>query len=372
MDTSRRTRANAARPSRAGFEVIFSRRRPGDFLEILIQLALLAASAVCAVAPMVLLLVALWWLDRYTREPVWIVGLTFLWGGIGAVLIALVFNTGLDALIGAVVSLLDQVVPRDLSWVSAAAGPVLVAPMIEEPSKAVFLLFVLWNRHFDDMADGFLYGAAAGLGFGMTENFLYFAQTSQDPGVWMQTVLIRTAYSAVMHATTCSIVGAAVAFGWFRGRWATAGALVVGLALAMGIHALWNGVLTAGDLGGFGDQALTVNLVLLPIEVLGVLAIWQLCLWEESRTIRRELDEEALGGRLPGGHPERLSSWWSRAWVTDWIPPGVNRALYLDTATSLAIRKSQVRLMGPGAPAFYRDEVDRLRQQLVRVLASRA
>lgn len=338
-------------------------------MDMFIQLALLAASAMCAVTPMVLLLVALWWLDRYTREPVWIVGLTFLWGGIGAVLLALVFNTGLDMMIGFVVSWLDPLFPDDLSWVAAAAGPVAVAPLIEEPSKAIFLLFVLWNRHFDDMADGFLYGAAAGLGFGMTENFLYFAQTSQDPGVWMQTVLIRTAYSAVMHATTTSIVGAAVAFGWFRGRLATVGALAVGMCLAMSIHALWNGILTAGDLGGFGESALLVNLVLLPLEVLGVVAVWQLCLWEEGRTIRRELVEEAAAGRLPSSHPERLASWWTRAWVTDWIPPNVNRALYLDTATSLAIRKSQVRLMGPTAPTFYRDEVDRLREQLARVLA---
>ncbi|MBA2321627.1 MAG: PrsW family intramembrane metalloprotease [Deltaproteobacteria bacterium] len=309
-------------------------------MELLIQLALLAASAVCAVAPMVLLLVAVWWLDRYTREPVWIVGLTFLWGGIGAVLLALVFNTGLDFALGALVGWLDERMPTDLSWVAAAAGPVVVAPLIEEPAKAIFLLFVLWNRHFDDMADGFLYGAAAGLGFGMTENFLYFAQTSQDPGVWMQTVLIRTAYSAVMHATATSIVGAAAAFGWFRERAALVASLAVGIPLAMAIHGLWNGILTAGDLGGFGDQALDVNLILLPLEVLGVLAVWQLCLWEESRTIRRELAEEASGGRLPAGHPERLASWWSRAWVTDWIPPGVDRALYLDTATSLAMRKS--------------------------------
>ena len=27
-------------------------------------------------------LLFIWWLDRYEREPIWLVGLTFLWGAI--------------------------------------------------------------------------------------------------------------------------------------------------------------------------------------------------------------------------------------------------------------------------------------------------
>jgi len=43
-----------------------------------LQLVLLAASACLAVVPMVALLGVVWWLDRYTREPAWLFGLTFL------------------------------------------------------------------------------------------------------------------------------------------------------------------------------------------------------------------------------------------------------------------------------------------------------
>ncbi len=338
-------------------------------MEFLVQLALLGASAICAVAPMLALLSVVWWLDRYTREPIWIYGLTFLWGGIGGVLIALVGNTAIDMLIGAVVGWVDALVPADLDWIAAAAGPVIVAPLIEEPAKAVFLLFVLWNRHFDNMNDGFVYGAAAGLGFGMTENFLYFAQTSQDPGAWMQTVVIRTAYSAVMHATSCSIVGAALAWGWFRGRIPFVLAGTAGLAIAMCVHALWNGILTIGELQARGDEALMLDLVVFPFEVLTVFALFQLTLWDESRTIRRELEEEVAGGRLPAGHPGLIASWWSRNFTSDWLSPTLDRAMYLETATALAIRKSQLRLMGVRATPFYRDEVDRLRGQLARVQA---
>ena len=337
-------------------------------MDFLIQMVLLGASAFCAVAPMLALLATVWWLDRYTREPIWIYGLTFLWGGIGGVLIALVGNTAIDGLIGVVVAWIDTLVPQDLAWIAQAAGPVIVAPLIEEPSKAVFLLFVLWNRHFDNMNDGFVYGAAAGLGFGMTENFLYFAQTSQDPGAWMQTVVIRTAYSAVMHATSCSIVGAALAWGWFRGRRAFVLAGAVGLAIAMCVHALWNGILTVGDMQSRGDQALMLDLAVFPLEVLTVFGLFQLTLWDESRTIRRELEEEVAAGRIPAGHPGHIASWWSRNFTADWLPPRLDRAMYLETATALAIRKSQLRLMGIRATPFYRDEVDRLRGQIHRVL----
>ena len=70
----------------------------------------------------------------------------------------------------------------DPDTVAAMVGPVLVAPLVEEPCKALFLAYVIWNRHFDNMTDGFVYGAAAGLGFGMTENLLYFVSACGDLG----------------------------------------------------------------------------------------------------------------------------------------------------------------------------------------------
>jgi len=334
-----------------------------------LQLVLLAASACLAVVPMVALLGVVWWLDRYTREPAWLFGLTFLWGGVGAVLLALLGNTSLEAVVSLVTRAADARSAQDLSWLPGVATPTLVAPLVEEPAKALVLLFVLWNRHLDNMNDGFVYGAAAGLGFGMTENFLYFAQTSHDPGVWMQTVILRTAWSALMHAMSCALVGAALAYGWFRGPLATAVSAAGGLTLAMAAHALWNGLLTAGPLVGLGDAGMQIDLLLLPLEIATVFLGFQVTLWQEGRTIQRELAEEVAAGRLPAGHPERIASWYARWFARDWLPPQVHPRRYLDTTTTLAIRKDQVRRMGRRAPAFYRDDVDRLRAQLTRMLA---
>jgi protease PrsW len=219
------------------------------------------------------------------------------------------------------------------------------------------------------MTDGFVYGAAAGLGFGMTENLLYFVSASGHLAEWGSTVVVRTFYSAVMHATATAIVGASLGYARFRGCATLSIGGFTGLLLAMMVHALWNGLITVGEVTG-GDLPFLLDLLLFPIEVLTVFIVFQVCLWDESLTIRRELLEEAAQGRIPMEHAEILASWFRRLFA-GWVPKGVDHALYVQTATSLAMRKRQVRQMGNLAPEFYRDEVDRLRRQVELLLKGR-
>lgn len=314
---------------------------------------LVLPSAVCAVAPMVTFLALVWWLDRYDRKPLWLFGLTFLWGAIGGILVALTANTGLAILVDTLGFAPEQ---------AEAIGAVVGAPLIEEPSKAAFLLIVLWNRGFDNMADGFVYGAAAGLGFGMMENFVYFTSAAMGQSLlaWMGTVVIRTFYSALMHGTATSMVGASLGFGRFKHPLVRISALCIGFPLAMGMHALWNGLITA-DQGQQGFWAIA-NFVAFPLELITVFAVFQLALFDESRTIRRELEDEAALGLIPKDHPAILASWWRRH-RSDFVPPGVDRKRYVRAATSLALRKAHLRMAGVGAE-FYRDEVVRLRRTI--------
>jgi protease PrsW len=329
----------------------------------LITVLLSIGSTVCACVPMFLFLAVVWWMDRYDREPVWLLGLTFLWGSMGAVFGAVVISVVLEAVFGAAFTEIGLDAQQGLGLLS----PVVIAPMIEEPCKAVFLGYVIWNRHFDNMTDGFVYGAAAGLGFGMTENLMYFLAMTDDVVAWGSTVLIRTFYSAVMHATATALIGAALGWARFRGCLTLALAGAGGLLLADVVHGVWNGLITMSEVTG-GELPYLLDLALLPIEVGMVFVVFQICLWDESVTIRRELREEAANGHIPENHPEILSSWVKRLYRS-WVPKGVDHALYVQTATSLAMRKRQVREMGQGAPAFYRDEVERLRKKVGLLLA---
>ncbi|MEL6345145.1 MAG: PrsW family intramembrane metalloprotease [Myxococcota bacterium] len=318
-------------------------------------------SVFAAILPMVAFVAVIWWLDRYDREPVWMVLLTFLWGALGGAGLSLFGNTLLHLLINAVLG------PESAEWM----GPVLVAPLIEEPTKAVILLLVATSRYFDNTTDGFVYGAAAGLGFGMTENMLYFYQSAQIAGFdlnhgimsWGGTVVIRTFFSAVMHATASSIIGAFIGWSRFRGLFLKFLSIPVGVVLAMGIHALWNGLLVLG--GQIADEALMfyVNLALLPLEVLLVFGVFQLSLLAEKRTLLRELTEEAEHGVLPLKHVEPLSSYLGRN-ATAFLPAPKLQDHYIRTVTTLAFRKHQARHAPEHRAGFYADEIERLRREV--------
>ncbi|MFH1467892.1 MAG: PrsW family intramembrane metalloprotease [Pseudomonadota bacterium] len=313
--------------------------------------ALLALlSVLCAGLPMLGALAALWWLDRYDREPVWLLVLVFAWGAVGAVSLAMV---------GSSIAL----VPVSLLFgatVATHTGTVLIAPLVEEPTKALLLPLVARSRFFDNATDGFVYGGAAGLGFAMTENFLYFMSTAAegDIGTWFGTVLIRTFFSAMMHATATALVGACLGWGVFRGRLATAAGGAVGLLLGMTIHGVWNGLITAEQLLGADGVLFGTNLLVLPAEIAVAFCVFQVCLWEEGRTIRRELQEEAALGTLPAQHVGILASSWRRQ-RRGWLPAGIPRARYVRDATTLAFRRAQARrLQGPRHAACAREIVE--------------
>jgi RsiW-degrading membrane proteinase PrsW (M82 family) len=321
-----------------------------------ILLALL--SVVCATVPMLAFLMFVWWMDRHDREPLWLFGLTFLWGAIGSIFLSLIGSTTLMMPMGWVFG------PEMADQLSA----VIIAPLVEEPMKALILFAVMFSRHFDNASDGFVYGAAAGLGFGMTENFLYFVQvaSSGDVMTWMQTVVIRTFFSAVMHACATSWVGASLGFARFRGWGWKLLALPVGFGGAMGIHALWNGLLTVGDMMQTG-AFVTVNLAIFPIEFLILFGVFQLALWEERATIRRELADEVQQGLLPLPHARAIASYFQRS-NGAWVPRGVPQWPYIRAVTTLALRKHQCRNASTRAYRFYSDEVLRLRREVQGLL----
>lgn len=315
-------------------------------------------SALFAAAPMLTFLLVVWWMDRHDREPLWLFGLTFAWGAIGSVLLALAGSSAmmvpLNAMLGA--PLADSL------------SAVLVAPLVEEPTKALILFAIMFSRHFDNAVDGFVYGAAAGLGFGMTENFLYFVTLADGDIVgWLQMVVIRTFWSAVMHACATSAVGAALGWARFRGWFPKLLALPIGFGTAIGIHALWNGLLTADAFLATGVLS-TMNLLLFPMEFAFLFGVFQLALWEERATLRRELADEVKEGLLPLQHAVAIASYWKRR-RTDWLPRGVPHWPYVKAATTLAMRKHQARNASSRSYAFYADEVVRLRREIQGFLA---
>lgn len=323
------------------------------------MLLLSVASVFCATVPMLVFLTIVWWLDPFDREPIWMVALTFVWGAAGATSFALFGNDLMTVLTSAAFG------PDYAEAVATTFG----APLVEEPLKAAVLVLILFSRHFDNATDGFVYGAAAGLGFGATENLMYFvtAASGGDPFGWAENVLVRTFFSAVMHACATSSVGAMLGWARFRGPLAKLVALPVGFGVAMGMHALWNGLITLQVLQHDNRWQLA-DFVLFPLEFAVLVAAFQFAVWDERRTIRRELADEVQNRLLPLAHASAVGSFFGRL-REGWLPKGIPRRQYIRAVTTLALRKHQARHTSARNYAFYSDEVLRLRREVRALLA---
>ena len=200
----------------------------------------------------------------------------------------------------------------------------------------------------------------------MTENFVYFIDVAaQDTlAMWVFTVVIRTFFSALMHACATSCVGAMLGFARFRSNGWKAAALPIGFGLAMGMHALWNGIITIGALTENGTFVFA-NLVLFLMEFAVLFVVFQISLWEERGTIRRELADEVEQKRLPESHAQAAGGWLSRS-KTDWLPKGVPHRAYVKVLTTLAMQKHQARNT---THPFYSEDVARLRGEVQGLLA---
>ena len=99
-----------------------------------------------------------------------------------------------------------------------------------------------------------------------------------------------------------------------------------------------------------------------------VFAIFQLSLWAERRVLIRELTEEAEQGLIPADHIDPLCSYFGRT-STRFLPEGAPEDAYIKTATTLAMRKHQVRQCPPAKKESYRNDIERLRREISGLLA---
>ena len=347
----------------------------------------LAMSSALSLVP----LAVLWWLDRRERESTWLFAIAFLWGGVIAAWLSMPLNTLI--LIG-----IDQWVaqhPEITQMLGADAsrmiGAPIAAPIVEETAKGVglVLLYFLLRAEFDNMRDGFVYGALVGAGFNWVESALYIAQGYEQFGdaPWGLQLGARYAlFGLGGHVLFSGLFGAFLGLarqmqsGW---RWLVPFA---GLFLAMSAHALNNvlplvGTLIQGAAGtpppqtieappavGFVEAFLSASLMNLVVFLPFVLLLgWMLVRsgrWERE-VIRGELASEAADIVAPDEMPaiERDGAFRTRR--IDRLHPKASAGL-VRLQHELAFRKRREHLRGrdPETDALvarWREEIRRLR-----------
>ena len=337
-------------------------------------------------------LAILWFLDRRERETPWLFAAAFLWGGFIATGLAIPLNGAIFKVVAA--WLMHH--PAVEAALGEEAVTLIVAPiagpLVEEVTKGIglVLLFVLLRAEFDNMRDGFVYGALVGLGFTWLEAPLYVAQGYAEYGVapWGLQLGWRYALFGMSgHAMFTGIFGAFLGLALqTRRRWLKWLAPPIGLLLAIAAHTLNNvmplifAVLSAAEgqppAGkepppdiGFLDAWLQGSLVdltlFLPFVAIVALVLWRSGRWERQ-VIREELAPEVGRSVTPDEYASIEADGMFR---TRRIDRGHRRlsADLVNAQHELAFRKRRVR-DERGDPerdplvAGWRGEIERLRR----------
>jgi len=317
------------------------------------QLGLAFASIFAAVIPMITYLLVIWWMDRNERDPFWVVFLNFFWGATGAIFLGIIgsiifqipLSMGIQTVFGS-----DSGNLADLS------GAIITAPLIEEFTKGIFVVLIASTRKFDGVVDGVVYGGAIGLGFGMTENFLYFLSYGTEPSSWLFLVIIRTLFSAVMHCMSTATLGGFIGLAKFKPIGYKFLFIPLGYMFAVFLHFSWNLTVSFESTTLFGFLFLFLYFV-------AWFAIFQIAVYVEGKTIAKELNDESASGLIPAEHMKHLP-YVSRRNKYGWCPQGVNQKEYVKTAITLALRKHQIKHLKGNKKNSYQQEIDALRYSI--------
>ncbi|WP_156760446.1 PrsW family intramembrane metalloprotease [Microbacterium karelineae] len=250
-----------------------------------------AIASVLAFIPFAAVVICLMWLDRWEPEPRAMIVFAVAWGAFVAII--LTFAIGLF-------------VQSTLPFMATFTGfsSVVQAPIVEELLKCAGILVVLamGRRALDGALDGIVYGGLIGAGFAFVENVKYFVESFLMGGVddLTTTFFMRAVLSPFAHIMFTAACGFAVGLAVRRGR-NVFGPWLVGLVVAIALHAIWNG---SALFAGFFLPYLFVQI---PLFALCVVAAIRIRL-EELRLRRERLEEYVRAGWFTPQEADMLST----------------------------------------------------------------
>ncbi len=308
---------------------------------------MIIASLIAAVIPMVIYLFVIWKMDKYEPEPFKSVLKHFLYGAFGSIILAVIGSS--------ILSLQLALIVQDAAQLSLYET-ILVAPFIEEITKGIYLFGTSRRKVFDNLTDGLVYGGAIGLGFGMTENFMYFITYPETISQWIGLVIIRSSFSAVMHCIATATVGAFLGLAKFSIKDSKVVLSISGFILAMFLHFMWNFTVSFDSTYYFGFLVLFVMIIFF-------ILLFNYSLKIEKRIIVKELSEE----NIPKNHINIIASSLSR--LKGWVDERV-RKRYIYAAIKLAFRKVEFRNSSVELKPFYASEVMKYRNEIAEITST--
>ncbi len=296
-----------------------------------------AASLFFAFVPAFLMAAIIYWLDRYEKEPLILLGAAFFWGAVVAAGGAFIFNTvfglGIYMITGS-------------SDVADQATASLVAPFVEEGLKgiAVLLVFLFFREEFDSILDGIIYAAITALGFAATENVLYIYQHGYLDGGWSglwQLVIIRDLVVAWQHPYFTSFTGIGLAVARLnRNMLVKIIALPLGYAFAVFAHAFHNSFSTF--IGGFPGFALGSLFDWIGWLIMAIFIVFMIA--RERRVLLNQLRDEVTSGVITSAQYRRALSPFTMS--TALLTGGLKASRFYRVCGELAYKKEELSKLG--------------------------
>jgi len=306
----------------------------------------LISSILAAIIPMFLYLILLWRLDKNERESFKNIFKHFLWGAFGAISLGIIFSFIIENLIEFYVQQENQI---------QFIGAVFIAPFVEEITKGIYLFKNVNGKHFDNITDGLVYGGAIGLGFGMTENLMYFVNYDETFLQWVSLVFTRSVFSAVMHGIATATFGAFLAKAKFSVSKFRFIFPIVGIALAMFFHFVWNFSVTF-------DFTFLFGIIFIFFLILGFIIIFKTSIKTEQKIIAEELLEESVFLGLPDLKNLNFSKTQNQI-----FPDNFRNKTLKNFTAKLAFRKFQARNTNKNLKEIYNLDIELYRKKILNL-----
>ena len=251
----------------------------------------LVVSGIIGISASLLFSYVLYWLDRYEKEPILLLGGVFIWGAVIAAGSAFLINT---------VAGLGVYIFTNSNVATDFTTGTLIAPVVEETLKglAVLGVFLLFRTEFDSVLDGIIYAGVAALGFAATENIYYIYTYGFLESGWsglLSLTFVRVLLVGWQHPFYTAFTGIGLAIARLNKNWLVkVMAALMGLSIAIFFHALHNTLATFLN----GLAGMTIGAAVDWTGWLFMLGIVIWATWREQQHLKKYLAAELKVGTI--------------------------------------------------------------------------
>ena len=187
------------------------------------------------VLPAFLMVVYIWWKDKYQREPISMIARGVAYG---------IISAGLAVALESLIMAMD-LVPEPHNYLQAVWKAFMGAALPEELVKLLMLWLLLRNNpYFDERFDGIVYACCVGMGFAGTENLVYLFSNIDS---WESVAISRAIFSIPGHFMFAVAMGYFYSMLYFGDMSARKRARIIWVPVLL--HTVYDGLLFMASLG---------------------------------------------------------------------------------------------------------------------------